>query len=422
MAGNSSATADDTPADVPVWARPGAFPAKPQHSGTADSADSAYGFFDTKGSEHSADSIEALAEKVTRCRNGVELVWTPDADRLVVPEEVPGLHKALAARRQKLADEDMADGKRMGIVFGLILLWTLYAAWRNGGGKIEALYSHQLTGLAAMLFFIFGFLPLYEGWKTGRHLARTKSSGMAGDISDARFDTWLHRQKIPCTWFLLGCLSVCVLVQVFADWGRAEFQSSVIQAGLLKRVALQYPGQADGTAWWRMLTALMLHGNPVHFLMNAGGILYLGRRTESLARWPHLCIVFVIAAWAGGLATFYWYPDKIAVGASGGLMGLLGFMLVFETLHRRLVPKPARRRLSAGLVMMAAIGLLGMSFIDNAAHAGGLLAGIAYAAIVFPPSASSRRPESMKRDIAAGLAAAALIVCASAIAVGAIVC
>ena len=94
------------------------------------------------------------------------------------------------------------------------------------------------------------------------------------------------------------------------------------------------------------------------FLMNAAGILYLGRRTEALARWPHLLIVFVAALWVGGIASARLMPDDPAVGASGGLMGLLGFMLVFEGLHAKLVPHPARRRLLAGLVLMAIMGVL----------------------------------------------------------------
>jgi|TARA_B110000908_G_scaffold100874_1_gene118971 membrane associated rhomboid family serine protease len=398
VAGKSNA--DD---EVPVWARSDAFPPKP-------SSQEDFGYIDLKGKVHSAKDADELAKKVSVSREGIDFVWTPASDQLVVPEEVSALHKSMRARQTRYADQDLSDGKRMGLVFGAIMIWTIYGAWKNGGGKIEALYSHQLTGLAAMLLFLFGLLPLYEGWKKKRHLAQTKPSDLAKEIPDAQFDTWLQRQKIPVTYFLLGCLLICGLAQVYLDWGKTQFDSSVMQAGLLKHVALQHPEQLDGGAWWRMLTAPMLHGNAIHFLMNAGGILYLGRRTETLARWPHLLIVFVAAAWVGGLATFYWFPNKIAVGASGGLMGLLGFMLVFETLHSRLVPKPARRRLLAGVLMMMVIGVIGMSFIDNAAHAGGLLAGMAYAAIVFPSTVSTHRPETMRRDIVIGSLAAIAII------------
>ena len=298
----------------------------------------------------------------------------------------------------------------MGLVFGAMTLWTLYAAWKNSGGQLAALYSHQLTGLASMLLLFFGILPLYEGFKMKRHLARSKASDLVEEIPEAQFEAWLHRQRIPATYFLLCCVIICGLVQMYYDRGLADFEGSIIEAGLLKQRALMYPGQADGGAWWRMITAPMLHGNVIHLLMNAAGLLYLGRRTEILARWPHMLLVFAGAAWVGGLASFYWIPDKIAVGASGGLMGLLGFMLVFEYMHPRIVPKPARVRLLAGLVMLAVIGLLGMSFIDNAAHVGGLVAGMAYALVVFPASVSMHRPESMIRDVFAGVAAAGLII------------
>jgi len=394
--------------DVPVWARPDAFPRKPE--GVSD-----FGLIDHKGVRHTASDAEELAEKVGKSRDGTALVWGPTEDRLVVPEAVPALHKSLRARQSKLAVQDFSDGLRMSLVFGLATLWTLYAAWRNSGGKVESLYAHQQTGLAALLLLIFGLVPLYEAWKTRRRLARTTASDLSDEISDAQFDTWLHRQKIPATWFLLGALLLCGVVQLYVDRS-VQFSTSILRAGMLKRVALQHPDLTDGTAWWRMLTAPMLHGNPVHLLMNAAGVLYLGRRTESLARWPHLLIVFLTAMWVGGVASFYWIPDKIAVGASGGLMGLLGFLLVFEILHARLVPKPARRRLVAGVVLMGLMGLLGMSFIDNAAHAGGLLAGMVYAAIVFPSSSSSKRPRVMKRDEIVGLAAGGVIVFAAAMA------
>ena len=391
--------------EVPVWARKHAFPVKPANVGD-------FGFIDAKGKVHGARDESELVEQVRHSRAGVDLAWTPQSDRLLVPEQIPALHAPVRLRFLKQAEQDISDGKRMGMVFGLMLLWILYAAWQNSGGQLAALYTNQIAGLAAMLLFFFGLLPLYEGAKTKRHLARTKTADLAQEIPEAQFEAWLHRQKIPATRFLLICLLVCGIVQVFYDKSLTRFDESIIQAGLLKQVASAHPEQADGSAWWRMLTAPMLHGNVLHFLMNAIGLLYFGRRTEILARWSHMLIVFVGAAWVGGLASFQWVPEKAAVGASGGLTGLLGFMLVFEYMHPRIVPKPARDRLLAGLVVLIVVGFLGMSFIDNAAHLGGLIAGMAYAWIVFPPSSSTSRPEPLAKDVFAGLAAAGLILCA----------
>ncbi len=93
-------------------------------------------------------------------------------------------------------------------------------------------------------------------------------------------------------------------------------------------------------------------------------------------------------------------------------MGWLGFLLVFETLHTKLVPRSAKRRLIGGVVMTALIGLVGYRFIDNAAHFGGLLAGMVYAAIVFPRSASVMRPRATLVDRSVG-AASLLVIAAS---------
>jgi len=399
-----------------VWARPEAFPAKP----SADDA-AAFGFFDGKGRLHGADSANDLAERIKTSRDGVDLVWTPDSDYLVVPEAVAVLHKALRFRQRKGADRDMSDGLRMSGIFAAILLWTLYAAWQNSGGEIEALYTGQRTGVAALLLLIFGLIPMYEGWKARRHLTRMANRDMVEDLPDAQFDIWMHRQKIPVTYFLVGSLLLCGVVQFFVDWGNSGIggmKLSILRAGLLKQEGLQYLAQfSDAAARWRIFTTPMLHGNIVHLLMNTAGLLYLGRRTETLTRWPHLLIVFFISMWVGGYASFFLYPNQPAVGASGGIMGLLGFLLLFESLNRKLVPRLARRRLLAGVVLMGILGAVGMSFIDNAAHAGGLLAGMTYAGIVFPASRSLHRPQTLTKDLVVGAIAGAGILAAALTAV-----
>jgi hypothetical protein len=73
--------------------------------------------------------------------------------------------------------------------------------------------------------------------------------------------------------------------------------------------------------------------------------------------------------------------------------------------------------LVAGVLLTGLIGLLGYRFIDNAAHLGGLLAGMAYAAIVFPKSASSNRPSTNLTDLLAGGAGLLVLTASAAFAV-----
>jgi len=61
------------------------------------------------------------------------------------------------------------------------------------------------------------------------------------------------------------------------------------------------------------------------------------------------------------------------------------------------------------VLMTALIGVVGYRFIDNAAHFGGLLAGMAYAGIVFPKSSSVLRPKMNVTDRSVGVGSLAVI-------------
>ena len=169
--------------------------------------------------------------------------------------------------------------------------------------------------------------------------------------------------------------------------------------------------------WWRLLSGPFLHGHWLHWLMNASALAYLGKRVEVFARWPHMALVLLLSMWIGGEASARFMDRLPSVGISGGLMGLLGFLLVFESMHRRLVPESARRRLLVAIVVTGVLGYLFRHIIDNAAHAGGLVGGMIYAAVVFPPSSSPHRPRTTSADLVFGgaalglLSASALLAC-----------
>ena len=376
---------------APVWARPEAFPEKP--SVESDSgAFYCYGYIDSKGGEHGFETLELLADAVAKCRGSIGLVWGPESERLIAPEEITELRPKLWERRSTWAKGDFEDGKRMSILFFAVLLFYIYSAYSKTHDLSSALLL-PTVGIAAILLLIFGLVPLYEGWKTLRKGKPRGDQDWQSEVEESRFDSWLFRQKTPITYALLVVMLIVGVTQLITEDLNMDWSAkSVWKAGLLKR-----PSGVAGGEWWRYLTAPFLHGNLLHWLMNAAAIKYLARRVECLARWPHVLIVMVVAALVGGVFTTY-FVDQPSVGASGGIMGLLGFLLVFEVMHSKLVPKPTRRRLIAGVVMTALMGVMGFQFIDNAAHAGGLIAGMLYAAIVFPPSKSPHRPRIMQQD------------------------
>lgn len=401
-------------AGSPVWARADAFAPAPQ----------GWGWLDVKRREHPCESFEALANAVRNDRQGtLLLVWTPEQARMSLPEEVDGLGAAMSVARERWTRDDLSVANSRLRWFSILLAgFTTHAFYKgmtylakvaaSSGQVLEwrqrvmlagrAVLGSTTLGLAMLLFVMFGFIPWYQARKRRAELGTWNAAGTAARVPALRFETWLELQRAPITKVLLGLMSLVGLAQLLPG-------DSIAAAGLVK------PDYLRGE-WWRLFTAPFLHGNIVHFLMNMAALAYLGKRLEVFARWPHLAMVFVFAAVVGGDASAIWVHAN-SVGASGGLMGWLGFLIVFETLHGQLAPRSARRRLLAGVLLTAGIGLLGYRFIDNAAHLGGLLAGMAYAAIVFPKSASTRRPGTTLTDLLAGSAALAVLVAAAGLAI-----
>jgi membrane associated rhomboid family serine protease len=398
--------ARDNP-DVPVWARDDAFPKAPP----------GWGWLDHKGRPHPCDSFETLIAAIRDDRDArLLLAWTPENGHMILPEEVSGAAEAVLASRKRLAADDLLDSQDKLRWFGWLLaglsVYMLYQGWSVAPGiaapaerlgfALRAMLTSMSMGITLLMFLIFAFIPWYQARKQLQEFGKWTADDIAAVVPVMRFETWLQSQKAPVTWLLMVLIAAAGLVQLLPG-------ESIQAAGLVKPAYLQ--GQ-----WWRLLTAPFLHGHPLHFMMNAAALIYLGKRIEVLARWPHVPLVFLFSACIGGEASAR-FVSATSIGASGGLMGWLGFLLVFESLHSGLVPRSARRRLVAGVMLTGLIGLIGYRFIDNAAHAGGMIAGMLYAFIVFPKSSSPNRPSSTITDRIAGIAAIVVLVLAAVFAI-----
>lgn len=382
----------------PAWARPNAFAPKPE-SGP-------FGILDGKGNDRSFQTLADLKKHLEAGKGRLAWVWTPETERVVAPEEITELAGALRKRRLIFARQDLDEARRALPFTAIAVLYAAYAMFRGigtfGFGGLDLLI------IATFAFLYFTARPWWESRK-GRKLAEEMTKErIAGEIPEARFELWMESQKAPLTKILLGLLLVVWLGQIIVPG------NGIAEAGLDKiRYAL---GER-----WRIFTAAFLHGNLIHFVLNASALWYLGRRVEILARWPQLATVFFLSILGAGWATVSLMPTQTSVGISGAICGLLGFLLVFETLHRRLVPRPARRRLAAILISLVVIGILGFRFIDNAAHFGGLATGAAYAFLVFPGSSSPERPKILGQDYAIGGFAVVLIFLSALAALGAMI-
>ncbi len=153
--------------------------------------------------------------------------------------------------------------------------------------------------------------------------------------------------------------------------------------------------------WWRFVSYAFLHdpggggvgisGLPLHVIFNSFAMYIVGRLVEQLYGWRVLLAVFLVGAVGAGLASVLVAAVTngvaLTIGASGGIMGLLGLLFVLGRVQGRDVPvgiAHAMRQyaLTYG-AMVVVFGFL-VPNVDNVAHIGGFITG-ALVGLALPP-------------------------------------
>ncbi|MBV9217230.1 MAG: rhomboid family intramembrane serine protease, partial [Acidobacteria bacterium] len=152
---------------------------------------------------------------------------------------------------------------------------------------------------------------------------------------------------------------------------------------------------------WRILTGTTLHGGILHILFNSYAFYSFGRLFEMLTNRAHLAIVFLLSCLGGGVLSLILQPKGVSVGASGGIVGLIGYLAVYAFVRRDFISSQFRRSLLINIAFIIFYGVVLMSNIDNWAHIGGLITGAIYAFIQLPrdpyadPRIASRTTETL---------------------------
>ena len=173
---------------------------------------------------------------------------------------------------------------------------------------------------------------------------------------------------------LIACLIVVSICQFWVDGGEGILlggEKSILLAGFVKQAF--YDGQ-----YWRILTGATLHGGLVHLAFNCYALYVLGKLIEILSNRAHLAIVFLLAVIGGSGLSLIFLPEGISVGASGGIVGFLGYLAVYGYRRRQLLTNAFLKNMLFNIGFIALYGIALHNYIDNFGHLGGLLTGAIY--------------------------------------------
>lgn len=155
--------------------------------------------------------------------------------------------------------------------------------------------------------------------------------------------------------------------------------SGLLGLGNMKYVIFgaQYGPLLDMGDWFRIVTAIFVHGGILHLFFNMYALYYLGTIVEHLyGPWRYI-VIYAVSGVVGNLISLMFYYDAIVIGASGALFGLAGIAVVagFKSDTSYYM-----RGISVSLIPMVIFnivyGFIPGSHINNAAHLGGFATGV----------------------------------------------
>ena len=153
--------------------------------------------------------------------------------------------------------------------------------------------------------------------------------------------------------------------------------------------------------WWRLVTAGFLHGGLLHIGMNSWVLFDVGAQVEDIYGGSRLIVVYFVATVLGFLLSTFWTP-ALSVGASAGIMGLIGAMIALGVRNRHSSAGAAVRGVYLRwAIYVLILGLLPGLHIDNAAHVGGLAGGYGVAWLAGTPRIQNAPSERLWQVAAA---------------------
>lgn len=179
----------------------------------------------------------------------------------------------------------------------------------------------------------------------------------------------LRMKRFPATRALLLALSAVELLSLLGA------RATVIEHGAKVNASI-WAGEV-----WRLFSSVFVHANFTHFLLNALGILALGRALERSGGSRRTVLLFALGGLGGSLASLA-FTSAPSVGASGAVFALVAAVLTDGARARLVRPGADWAPFVVSCLCLAGVAGLEVLLVpglDAAAHAGGLCAGLGWA-------------------------------------------
>jgi rhomboid protease GluP len=282
-----------------------------------------------------------------------------EQERQITPEEFLDERKRSMRRRSRWA-----------IGIGLLIVLGHFAFF--------AVADISFSLVFRSIIFVLGFFAIIAGIWFLYEAKRLVLEDLIPSAEAIDFIRQAQNEKPYFSYIIVACL-IAVFVSELA--GAAD-SSGDIQA--LAIAGLVKPDVWTKGEYWRILTGGVLHGGLLHIYFNSQALYGFGSTIELVSNRAHLSIVFLLSVIGGSIMSIIFMPEGVSVGASGGIMGLIGYLAIYGHRRKQQLPPDFLRTMLVNIGFVAAFGLIAYQIVDNFGHLGGLLTGAAYGFVQIP--------------------------------------
>jgi len=200
--------------------------------------------------------------------------------------------------------------------------------------------------------------------------------------SERRFLQTLFTRANPFTMIFIGVNAGVFVLMCLAGGFAVTSPDSAVLIGFGAKQNSLIAGQHQ---YWRLVTAIFIHIGIIHLLLNNYALWIIGQEIERIYGSARFVVLYLITGLIGSIGSYAFNPQATSAGASGAIFGLFGALAAFAFRYRKEIPEFLSREIKRRVLPIIAINLVfgfSVRIVDNAAHLGGLLAGVILALAV----------------------------------------
>ncbi|MBE5825164.1 MAG: rhomboid family intramembrane serine protease [Butyrivibrio sp.] len=193
------------------------------------------------------------------------------------------------------------------------------------------------------------------------------------EVNASRDDFWERQERIyKSSYISLGLMIVNIIIFII---------TTTVASDLFEKGAMVTARVVGDAQFYRLFSAMFLHADTQHLMSNMLMLALAGAIVENYTGHLFFIFLYLMSGLAGNMISMAYEIrnslDWLSVGASGAIMGLVGFIVVWITINRKRFI--TNRNVLLRLLLLGAFVVQACFFqpgANTAAHLGGFLSGL----------------------------------------------